>query len=477
MLTRRLVQSHRALARVALYLAPLALLGASWATLRSVSSRPSVAGLTMAANLPDREEVKLFREYLRIDTTAETGDALRAVELLARVLGAEGIPSEIIRTGERRANLWAVLEGADPKALVLHHHVDTDPIHPNERWTVDPFGGELRPPWIYGRGAFDMKSVAIAQLAAFLDLHRRKVPLRRSVALLATDGEEIGSWLGTRWILRNRPDVVARLGTVLTEGGAVEALDSQTVKYWGTEVCQKRFVNVRVCDRSRERLEELRVALDTQPEDLRVDLLPVRRALAPQVREFLVHYGPTRDLAAHRTLLSAPEALLEGEAFFQVPLYVRSMLRNEVAPFSVEAAPGGGYSLLLILHVAPGFSDADAREELLPAGLLGDLAVAVDAPPEGPWCSPADDPTFLALDRFMARRNPQWRHGPLVVPWAATDARFFRSAGIPAYGFSPFLIVSSDTRRMSSADERMPAPAFVDGVALYRDLVAALVAE
>ena len=63
----------------------------------------------------------------------------------------------------------------------------------------------------------------------------------------------------------------------------------------------------------------------------------------------------------------------------------------------------------------------------------------------------------------------------LLPAWVATDARFFREAGIPSYGFSPFLILSSDSMKMKGKNERMAAPSFVAGVELYRGLVEQLV--
>jgi acetylornithine deacetylase/succinyl-diaminopimelate desuccinylase-like protein len=68
-------------------------------------------------------------------------------------------------------------------------------------------------------------------------------------------------------------------------------------------------------------------------------------------------------------------------------------------------------------------------------------------------------------------------HGALAaeITWSATDSRFFRTAGIPSYGFSPFLIMNTDTLQVDQANERFAVPAFADGVALYRQLVRRLV--
>jgi Acetylornithine deacetylase/Succinyl-diaminopimelate desuccinylase and related deacylases len=83
---------------------------------------------------------------------------------------------------------------------------------------VDPFGGEVKDGYIYGRGAMDMKGTGVAQLMTFLLLHRAKVSLKRDVILLATADEEAGGEFGAGWIVRNRPQWIEGAGFLLNEG-------------------------------------------------------------------------------------------------------------------------------------------------------------------------------------------------------------------------------------------------------------------
>ena len=78
-------------------------------------------------NLP---EVKLLQHYVQIDTSPTTGDEMAGAHFLADRLAEAGIPSHIEQLAGRHANLWAVLEGEDPHALVLHNHIDVSPINP-----------------------------------------------------------------------------------------------------------------------------------------------------------------------------------------------------------------------------------------------------------------------------------------------------------------------------------------------------------
>ncbi len=149
------------------------------------------------------EAVDLLRGYLMIDTTNPPGKEIEGAEFLAAILGRDGIRSEIVESAPGRANLMARLkgDGALP-GIVLHHHIDV--VYADRRyWSVDPFGGEIRDGYLYGRGAIDMKSTGIMHLAAILAIQRAKIPLKRDLVFLATADEEAGSTL--RRPLHRRP--------------------------------------------------------------------------------------------------------------------------------------------------------------------------------------------------------------------------------------------------------------------------------
>ncbi len=468
MLRRPLIEKNRRRARLVLYLSPILFFGAVWFVTRFARGldRLDPSMEWHGVDFTKHESVRLFQEYLRIDTSYPDGNEIPGAEFLARQLEAEGIPAHVERLGSRNANLWAILEGEDEQALVLHNHIDVEPAPGPEKWRYPPFSGALESPFIYGRGAFDMKGLAVAQLISMLELKRDGGALERSLIFLATGDEERFSRLGTRRVIREHPELVARFYAVLTEGGAIEAVDLTNVKYWGTEIGQKRFIDIWVCDQSRERLQALR-------EELLAVETP-SRSPPDVVADFLEIYGRSRDSHALRELLRRPEAMPRSADYVFLPPYLKAMTRDELIAFSVEADPEGGYSMRLILHLLPDSDLAEATSELLPGG-LATFAHTMEVPhqPVGP--SPVDHPVFRAVHEYMADILPETTHGPLFLPWVATDARFFRALGIPSYGYSPFWILSSDTIKMKGRNERMAAPALVEGVERYRELVRRLV--
>ncbi len=465
---QELERRRRGAARMALYGSLVVVAAIAWG-FGALVDRPLRARASeqwILTDYPNLPVVKLLRDYVRIDTSPTTGDEVAGARFLAAQLAAAGIPSHIEKLDGRHANLWAVLEGDDPQALVLHNHIDVTAVDPKQ-WFVPPYEGRIDLPWLYGRGVFDMKSVAIAQLESMIALKKSGRRLHRSVMFLGTGGEEYGSYLGTQWILREHPELVRRFWAVMTEGGTVEARTRSDIKYWGTEVAQKHFVDVTVCASDKKPLEDLRALIDKEVRATTTEL-----ALVPEVRDFLPYYAASRDSRELKGLLTDPERLLaDPAAFKRLPPYVQSMFRNETVPIQIRPAEGGGWELDLKLHLLPGVDLAAVRQRLLPEWMTHGLAVSWNELPTALHGSPIRHPVLDAVAAEVESHHPGAVAGPMFLAWTATDARYFRRAGIPSYGFSPFLIMNTDTLQVDAANERMALPGFVDGVDLYVDVV------
>jgi acetylornithine deacetylase/succinyl-diaminopimelate desuccinylase-like protein len=458
---------RRRAARLALYVSLLLVAATAFGLVRLLDQpfKPRKTEEWVQRDYPNLPEVKLLQEYVRVDTSDTTGDEVAGARFLARQLAAAGIPSRIEVVGKQRANLYALLPGKDPHPLVLHNHIDVKAADPAQ-WFYPPYEGRIDLPWIYGRGVFDMKSVAIAQLMAMIDLKKSGKPLQRSVLFLATSSEENGSRLGVRRIEQLHPELVRSFWAVLTEGGIVEARSRGEIKYWGVEVAQKRFADVVICSSDRARLEQIRQDLIDRGHT-ETDL-----QLVPEARQLFAEYGPTRDRQDLRDLLARPEQVLtDVAAYRKLPNYVRSMFRNEAVPFSVEPAHGGGYELLIKIHLLPEQELAPVLDKLVPPSLTHGLEVLVDEPPAAHGGSPTDHPAFKEILATLHDHYPEAPAGPYFLPWSATDSRFFRAAGIPSYGFSPFLIMNTDTLQVDAPNERLALPGYVGGVDLYREVV------
>jgi succinyl-diaminopimelate desuccinylase len=91
-----------------------------------------------------------------------------------------GTPNLFARWGRKGAN----------RTFGFNGHTDVVPVGDAARWTVDPFGAEIRDGWLYGRGATDMKSGVAAFVAAAIDLVTEAPP--DGAIILAITGDEEG---------------------------------------------------------------------------------------------------------------------------------------------------------------------------------------------------------------------------------------------------------------------------------------------
>ena len=160
---------------------------------------------------------------------------------------------------------------------------------------------------------------------------------------------------------------------------------------------------------------------------------------------------------------------------------VRQLLREIAADEGrvIEQRRAAGFALEIV-GAAPGTDGlppgalAFARELARDAGIrlrkVEGLLVAT-LKKDGTLVTEFDLEADRNISQAIRERYPKTVVGPYFLPWTATDSRFFRGIGVPSYGFSPFLITVTDTMGIARANERMPLPGFVDGVAIYRRLI------
>jgi len=195
------------------------------------------------------EAVELLRGYLRVNTTNPPGNETAGTRFLTQVLDGAGIASETAESAPGRGNLVARLKGdGSLGAILLHHHIDV--VYADERyWTVDPFGGALQDGFVYGRGAIDMKSTGILQLAAVLAIKRARVPLKRDLIFLGTADEEAGSRFGAQWVADQRRAWLDGAEYALSELGVIQAAHGRA-PFGSIVISEKTGLSLRLTARS-----------------------------------------------------------------------------------------------------------------------------------------------------------------------------------------------------------------------------------
>lgn len=155
------------------------------------------------------DPVALTAELIRCPSV--TPDEGGALVLLQKVLEGAGFACTRVDRGGI-ANLFARWgPKGHARSFGFNGHTDVVPPGDPDRWSVAPFGGDIRDGRIWGRGACDMKSGVAAFVAAAVETVRTAPP--DGAILLAITGDEEGEARdGTRALL----DWMAAEGEVMT---------------------------------------------------------------------------------------------------------------------------------------------------------------------------------------------------------------------------------------------------------------------
>ncbi len=448
------------------------------------STNTPVAEPTLDWIALNAESIAKLREYIRIDTSNPPGNESRGVAWYAKIFDAEGIPYQTGEVAPGRGSIVARLHATVPAssaepAFVLLNHIDVVPAS-REYWSVDPFAAEMKDGYIWGRGATDMKSVGVAQLIAFLELHRQHVPLRRDVIFLATADEEDGTVSGAKWVVEQKPDWVAGAGFVINEGSGARADANGKVVYVGIGAFNKttawlRIVatgpaghaSVPIADSS---VNKLIAALDRlRTYQSPIELTPaVERALkssAPYEPE------PWRTRLAHiDTWIRTPEARAELE---KEPHYL-ALVTNTISitgltgTNKINVIPPEA-SALVDCRLLPGWTADRWVAEL--RRVIHDDSIRVEvlhSYPKSPESS-LDTPLHTAIEETVHRLYPD-AGVTATTSTGFNDSYFFRERGITAYGFVPFAMLPDDGHAHGN-DERIPVQSFTNGVRLMWEVV------
>ncbi|XP_048449552.1 aminoacylase-1 [Rhincodon typus] len=139
----------------------------------------------------EEPSVRLFREYLRIQTVHPQPDYDGAIKFLERMSVELDLPLKKIEVHPGRTVVVISWEGTDPKlkSVLLNSHTDVVPVF-EEHWKHDPFAAVKDEQGnIYGRGTQDMKCVTIQYIEAIRRLKSEGKRFPRTIHLLFVPGE------------------------------------------------------------------------------------------------------------------------------------------------------------------------------------------------------------------------------------------------------------------------------------------------
>ena len=198
----------------------------------------------------ENETIQICQELIQIPSVnygEGKGDEKDVAHYVARKFSEVGIKSELIESAPNRVSVVARIEGRDQNrpGLVLHGHLDVVPANA-EDWSVDPFSGVIKDGFLWGRGAVDMKDMDAMILATARMWSRLGYKPPRNILLVFFADEEAGSTYGSRWLVKNRPELFKGYNEAISEVGGFSVNINGDKRIYLIEAAQKGIQWIRL---------------------------------------------------------------------------------------------------------------------------------------------------------------------------------------------------------------------------------------
>jgi acetylornithine deacetylase/succinyl-diaminopimelate desuccinylase-like protein len=406
-----------------------------------------------------RDEVaELLQELIRLDTVNPPGNESRAADLLREYLGDNGVATETYAKVPERANLVARIPGlgSGPRLLLLSH-TDTVLADPDE-WSVDPWSGELRDGWIWGRGALDMKGEVAASAVTMASLAREGFEPAGDLIFAACADEEMGEGeqFGLQWLIEAHPEAVEAEYSI--NEGAGDRLEVGGRVFYFCATAEKMSSPFRLTVKGRSGHGSMPGIADNALVKAarlieRLDAYEPKVVMGPEVEKMLEAFLGTVPRADDaRRLARDADPLAEEQ--------IEPLLSMTISPTMISASNKrnvipGLCEVLVDCRLLPGQSQEEARAEIV--GALGDGDYEFEwTEGYGGTRSPLTTPLWDAVSSFVREAEPGAEAVPFCVP-GFTDSHWVRDKfGTVAYGFFPSRMDPALAARLiHSADERV----------------------
>lgn len=426
-------------------------------------------------NLID-DAVKICQELIQIPSVNYgdgKGDERAVAEYVVRSLAEVGIEAQIYESDANRCNVIAKIEGADSArpGLVVHGHLDVVPAAAEE-WQVDPFSGVIKDGAIWGRGAVDMKNMDAMILAVIRNWARTGVKPPRNLVLAFFADEEAGSIYGSRFMVKEHPEVFAGCDEAISEVGGFSVTLRNGKRLYMIEAAQKGINWLKL------------TATGLAGHGSFINHENSVTALSEAVSKIGNHQWPQTYTTAVNQLFKELARALDRELtadyrefLVEIPSVARMIaatLQNTANPTMLDA----GYKVNVIPKEAAAYIDGrflpgyeaeliETIKELVGPEIKIETVtrdIALEVPFEGALVD--------AMKNSILKLDPEAIPVPYLMS-GGTDNKALSELGIVGYGFSP-LRLPADLDFMSlfhGVDERIPLESLEFGVKALEDFL------
>lgn len=378
----------------------------------------------------------------------------------------------------KKYSLVYYIEGSDKSlnpACFLSHQ-DVVPA-PREGWEVDPFAGEIKDGFVYGRGAQDMKSQLVSTLEAIDMLLAKGIKPKRSIYCCFGHDEEPNTTIGAPSIVEYLKEKGVELEFVFDEGGAI--LDgsilgiNKMLAMIGT--CEKGYADIQLTAEepgghsstpgrktALGKLAKALIKLEKSPmpsrwTDPSRDMFDI---LAPHMKPVF------KVLFANRKILSG---LLKKVMTLVSPV-TTALFRTTFAPTMAKGSSATNVlppsaSAIINCRILVGETAQQVKDHI--QRVVGDdIKVEIISSNDPTPVSPTNTETYNKLEKSIMETFEGMIPSPFVFI-AATDARYYTKICKNVYRFTPFEFSEDDRSRIHALNERCSIDALEKAVQFF----------
>lgn len=375
-------------------------------------------------------------------------------------------------------------QGSDAslQPLLLLAHTDVVPVANLPAWSVEPFSGEIKEGYLYGRGTIDDKSSALAILEAVERLVIEGFIPQRTIYISLGHDEEIGG-LAAQAAAKQFVDMGIRFAAVIDEGGLVvgNAMPGVEPPLAMVGIAEKGYLTLKLTSKGEgghSSMPPKTSAVGTLATALsKVESNPFPAKLDSPTSHIFDTLGPHFPLL-ERTLFAntwLTEPLLIGALEDQKA--TNALIRTTTA---VTVFHGGtkdnvlppSATAMVNFRILPGETRETVTERV--RQLVDNPEISIQASQFGNNPSSISDPASAAFEWMALNVEKSLAGNVLVSPnlvSGATDARHFDHLSDNVYRFLPFRVDKKDLSRFHGVDERISVASYLEGIGFYYNLL------
>lgn len=372
---------------------------------------------------------------------------------------------------------WPGRTKADP-ALFMSH-LDVVPEGNVQEWKYPPFSGQIAEGCVWGRGAIDTKSMAMAELEAAEYLIARGFMPDRDVYFCFGQDEETMGRQGSYTIMELLRDKGLRLDFVLDEGqpfedGAKFGAAGVLLAYVG--ICEKGYLDMEVTAQSpggHSSTPGERTALGEAARAVAaIEDAKFPEQICSPVREFYQAIRPyIKDAEVAKLVDNMQQDPSQLAKHLLRENWSAAMVRTTTAATMAQASPAPNVlpqqaRMLFNFRTMPGHNLQDVLSHCRQAASGYDVAISMAKGMEASQVSRTDTHAYELLKRAINEYFPTAVAAPHLMT-CATDARYFEEICDCVYRFRPFLAEMKYRDTVHAANERMDIESYIHGVKFF----------